>query len=241
MSTTRICLWSSPRNVSTAFMYSFAQRKDTTVLDEPLYGYYLQQSNANHPGKDEIITDMECDGNKVIENVLLTSYPTPVAFFKHMTHHMVGNISHDFMSKMFNLFFIRDPKLILNSYAKVIEKPTLYDIGIELQIKYLNIAIENNYPYTVLDSADLLRNPEQTLKKLCEVIAIPFDKNMLRWKAGKRIEDGIWAKYWYNNVHNSSGFEKYSESKIELPKNLEDIYLKAKPHFDFLKQHSLKF
>jgi len=36
----RINLWSSPRNVSTALMYSFAQRLDTTVVDEPLYAYY---------------------------------------------------------------------------------------------------------------------------------------------------------------------------------------------------------
>lgn len=239
--TTRICLWSSPRNVSTAFMYSFAQRKDTTVVDEPLYGFYLKESNANHPGKDEIIGTMECDADRVINKILLAIYSTPIAFFKHMTHHMVGNISYNFMSKMFNLFFIRDPKLILNSYAKVIEKPTLYDIGIELQIKYLNIAIENNYPFAVLDSADLLKNPEQTIKKLCEIIGIPFDKNMLAWKSGAIKEDGIWAKYWYNNVHQSKGFEKYQEQNFKLPENLQTVYQQAKPHYDFLKQHAIKF
>lgn len=238
--TTRICLWSSPRNVSTAFMYSFAQRQDTTVVDEPLYGFYLKESNANHPGKDEIIASMECDAGKVINNILLANYSTPVVFFKHMTHHMVGNISHDFMSKMFNLFFMRDPKLILNSYAKVIEKPTLFDIGIELQIKYLNIAIENKYPYAVLDSADLLRHPEQILKKLCETIGIPFDKNMLSWQPGAIKEDGAWAKYWYNNVHQSKGFEKYQEQKFELPEHLQAVYQQAKSYYDFLKQHVIK-
>ena len=29
MQTKRICLWSGPRNVSTALMYAFAQRSDT--------------------------------------------------------------------------------------------------------------------------------------------------------------------------------------------------------------------
>ena len=37
----KICLWSGPRNISTALMYSFAQRDDTRVVDEPLYGHYL--------------------------------------------------------------------------------------------------------------------------------------------------------------------------------------------------------
>ena len=41
-----VCLWSGPRNVSTALMYSFAQRADTVVIDEPLYGHYLRLSGA---------------------------------------------------------------------------------------------------------------------------------------------------------------------------------------------------
>ena len=41
-STLRIQLWSGPRNVSTALMYSFAQRPDTRVVDEPLYAHYLR-------------------------------------------------------------------------------------------------------------------------------------------------------------------------------------------------------
>ena len=49
----RICLWSCPRNVSTALMYSFAQRRDTKVFDEPLYAHYLSESKANHPGREE--------------------------------------------------------------------------------------------------------------------------------------------------------------------------------------------
>ena len=39
-----ICLWASPRNISTALMYSFAQRSDVKVLDEP-YAHYLKNIN----------------------------------------------------------------------------------------------------------------------------------------------------------------------------------------------------
>jgi hypothetical protein len=35
----RLSVWSGPRNVSTALMYSFRQRSDTVVVDEPLYGH----------------------------------------------------------------------------------------------------------------------------------------------------------------------------------------------------------
>ena len=52
-----ICLWASPRNISTALMYSFSQRFNTKVIDEPFYAYYLSHINPdiNHPGKKEIL------------------------------------------------------------------------------------------------------------------------------------------------------------------------------------------
>src|SRR5690606_17661251 len=78
MSVKRICLWSSPRNISTAMMYSFAQRSDTTVVDEPLYAHYLLQSGAAHPGREGTLQSMENDGQKVIEKVILGPCPTPV-------------------------------------------------------------------------------------------------------------------------------------------------------------------
>ena len=55
-----VCLWSGPRNVSTALMYSFAQRPDTRVVDEPLYGHYLRVSGAEHPGDQEAELEHGC-------------------------------------------------------------------------------------------------------------------------------------------------------------------------------------
>jgi hypothetical protein len=67
MNTTRICLWSSPRNISTAMMYSFSQRPDTIVFDEPLYAHYLRATGVVHPGQEDILASQENDGSKVGE------------------------------------------------------------------------------------------------------------------------------------------------------------------------------
>ena len=48
-------MWSGPRNLSTALMRSFENRKDTEVYDEPFYAYYLSKTNLDHPMKKEII------------------------------------------------------------------------------------------------------------------------------------------------------------------------------------------
>ena len=64
-----INLISGPRNMSTALMYSFAQRSETIVKDEPFYGYYLKITNTDHPGNEEIIASMETDINLILNDL----------------------------------------------------------------------------------------------------------------------------------------------------------------------------
>ena len=59
-----INMWSGPRNISTALMRSFENRKDTSVIDEPFYAYYLQKTKLKHPMYREII-DNYCERNKL--------------------------------------------------------------------------------------------------------------------------------------------------------------------------------
>ena len=63
-------------------MYSFAQRSDTRVIDEPLYAHYLYKTNADHPGKEEVLASMEKDGNKVIKEIILGNYNEEIIFMK---------------------------------------------------------------------------------------------------------------------------------------------------------------
>ena len=64
-------------------------------------------------------------------------------------------------------------------------------------------------------SENLLKNPKKVLSELCEFSKLKFNPLMLSWKKGGILEDGVWAKYWYQNIHNSDGFSpwvnKYSE------------------------------
>ena len=85
-----VCLWSGPRNVSTALMYSFAQRPDTKVVDEPLYGHFLRVTGTVHPGRDEVMANVNCDGDEVMRELLTPSPDNPdVLFMKQMAHHLV--------------------------------------------------------------------------------------------------------------------------------------------------------
>jgi hypothetical protein len=78
-----ICLWASPRNISTAMMYSFAQRKEIKVVDEPFYAYYLNNVNPNtlHPGKKEILNSQSSNFNEVLQE-LNELYSQRASFYK---------------------------------------------------------------------------------------------------------------------------------------------------------------
>ena len=66
MSTKRINLISGPRNISTALMYSFANRPDTEVVDEPMYAHYLKSTGIRyHPGTEEILDSLPEDIEEV--------------------------------------------------------------------------------------------------------------------------------------------------------------------------------
>ena len=220
----RICLWSGPRNISTALMYSFAQRKDTTIVDEPLYAHYLTSTDAKdyHPGADEVIAAQENDGQKVIDEIIFGEYDTPVVFFKHMTHHLV-ELDMSFLKDTINIILTRDPREMLPSYAKQVEQPKITDTGYPQHLELLQFLREAGQNPPVVDSKEILMDPEKKLKELCKQIEIPFDSSMLKWDAGPRKEDGIWAKHWYHNVHRSTGFQPYQPKTEPFPEKLKSL------------------
>ena len=233
-----ICLWSCPRNISTALMYSFAQRDDTRVFDEPLYAHYLKVSGAKHPAREEILNALDNDGNKVVQEVILQK-STKLLFHKLMTHFLI-DINTEFLSLVKNIILIRTPKEIINSYNKVILNPTMQDIGVKQQYElYLDLKKRGNEPI-ILDTKYLLHNPELLLKKLCMLLEISFDKKMLRWERGGRVEDGIWAKYWYQNLHDSKGFLPYDARKITLTKSNTLLESECLPYYKFLTSKSIQ-
>lgn len=241
MTTKRINLWSSPRNISTALMYSFAQRRNIKVVDEPLYAHYLlhSKSEAEHPGKEEILKSLEQDGKRVTEEMTGKNFKKEEVLFKQMTHHLI-NIPTDFLFKMSNVLLIRDPRRIIASYTKVIPNPTIADIGVKMQAELYNTLLAENALSAVVDAKQLLLNPAKVLKELCVSLEIPFESSMLSWTAGARPEDGVWAKYWYANVHRSTGFQPYTEKSIELSETQEELAKECEPYYARLFEAAIK-
>jgi len=86
----------------------------------------------------------------------------------------------------------------------------------------------------------LIKNPEVLLTKLCDELGIGFMPEMLSWQEGGIVEDGVWAKHWYANVHNSIGFKPAPTGKPNLPPHCESLFNDALPYYYELANFSIK-
>lgn len=235
----RVNLWSGPRNVSTALMYSFAQRADTRVVDEPLYAHYLRVSGADHPGRAEVLARQDADGERVVRDVVLGPCDRPVAFFKQMAHHLVG-IDRAFLASCANVILTRDPREMLPSLRENIARPGLADTGYAAQTVLLAELRAIGQDSPVIDAREILLDPRGVLSELCARLGIAFDEAMLSWTPGPRPEDGVWAPHWYASVHRSSGFLPYRPKSDPFPRELEPLLEECRPHYERLRAAAIR-
>ncbi len=235
----RICLWSGPRNVSTALMYAFAQRSDTRVIDEPIYAHYLRVSGADHPMRDEVLAAYDSDGERVVREVVLGPCDRPVLFMKQMAHHLV-ELDRGFLAETTNVFLVRDPEQMLPSLSKQIPVPRMRDTGYALQTELLDQLIALGQDPPVLESRELLLDPTAVLTRLCERLRISPEIGMLSWKAAARPEDGLWAPAWYRALHSSTGFRPYTHKTGRFPDRLRPLLEECRPHYERLRALAIR-
>jgi hypothetical protein len=121
----------------------------------------------------------------------------------------------------------------------VITNPTIDEVGYKKHLELLEFLETNSKKPIVLDSKAILINPERTLHTLCSAIGIPFEENMLKWPSKPRKEDGVWAKYWYKSVHQSTHFMNNQTNTNSFPKQLNELLEECMPYYNRLLEYSI--
>lgn len=239
--TTRIAMWSGPRNLSTAMMRSFGSRADTFVSDEPFYGCYLKDTGAAHPMSGKIIADMDCNWRSVMASL---SAPAPdgssVWYQKQMWHHMTGPIGYDDFAGFTHAFLIREPERMITSYLRKREAAEFKDFGMERQADFFEREADRlGHAPPVVDANDVLTNPEGVLSRLCRAVGIAWEPAMLSWEPGRRDTDGPWAPHWYGAVEASTGFGSPERGEVELPADAQRVAEQCRPYYERLAEHRI--
>ncbi|WP_417611711.1 sulfotransferase [Parasphingorhabdus sp.] len=237
----RIAMWSGPRNISTAMMRSFGGRCDCAVTDEPFYGAFLKQTGQRQPMAEEVIASMDCDWQSVADS-MRGPVPGGKAFWyqKHMPHHMVADVSIADFPDHRHAFLIRDPANVVASYTAKRVEVEAEDLGYERQLDYVDQAAQmTGKAPIVLDSADILRDPEAHLRALCAALEIPWDAGMLEWEAGPRNSDGIWATHWYGRVLETTGFGGGERAAPQLDTAAQRVANACRPFYESLSGYKI--
>ena len=237
----RIAMWSGPRNISTAMMRAFENRPDTAVIDEPFYAAYLRATGIDHPLRAETLAAHQSDWREVVK--ILVGRVTPgctISYQKHMTHHMLPEFDLDWMAQCRNAFLIRTPEAVLASYSAKRGMFLPEDVGFARQRELFDRECDRlGSAPPVADAEDVLRDPEATLRLLCDALGIAFCKAMLHWPAGRRPSDGVWAPAWYDAVERSTGFAE-QRSHPPLNAELEELAEVLRPHYATLARYKLE-
>ena len=238
----RIAMWSGPRNISTAMMRSWGNRADTAVVDEPFYAYYLKATGKKHSGADKIIATGETDWQKITAQLI---GPIPggkrIFFQKQMTHHLLPEVNRQWFDAVTNCFLIRDPREVILSYLNKQEDPTLEDLGFMQQAEIFDLVCDRTKSIPpIVDAKEVLENPDRMLHLLCEAAGVEFEESMLSWPPGLRETDGIWARYWYDDVARSTSFQPYRPRSGEAPSHLREIQERCHECYRQLYQHRLR-
>ncbi|KHG02354.1 hypothetical protein F383_25439 [Gossypium arboreum] len=151
--------WSAPRSLSTSLMYSFSQRDDIEVLDEPLYGTFLHVTGVERPYREDVLSKMECDGNKVVNNIIYGPGENRYRYCKHIAKQRVPGLPNDLLQKGKHFILIQNPLNILSSFEKVVP-PSFLELGLGDLVSIYSELCALGKPPPVIDAADLQQNPE---------------------------------------------------------------------------------
>ncbi len=234
-----INMWAAPRNVSTAMMYAWDQRADTSVIDEPMYAHYLDVTGLDHPVRDQVLASQPVAEDAVVDSILRGTWQTPLLFIKNMAHHLEG-MDLSFIDEMDNFLLTRDPSDMLPSLARGLGRtPTMRDAAYGTQVEILERILDSGRVPVVVDSRTLLEAPEVKLRALCDALDVPFDPAMLSWPAGPKDIDGVWGPHWYKRLHGTTGFEPYTPNNEPLSNDLVPLHEECRPLYERLSSHAI--
>lgn len=202
-------LWCVPRSRSTAMERAFHEGGGLEILHEPfLAAYYGPEGTGRAlphydpaPGAPDTYSGVraEIEAKAAVGPVLL----------KDMSYYVAHRLERerDFFLRLTNTFLVRDPAETVPSYARLDPEVTLDEIGHEALWQHVDwLRRETGRRPVVIDSADLVADPEGILRAYCAATGLTFRERMLDWNAPPPDQ---WQEVagWHEAVSAASGIE----------------------------------
>ena len=183
------------------------QRGDLDCFHEPFGEAWYQGENPMWPrASANSVRTAGLTLESAWQNLLEAAQKGPV-FSKDFPHYVTSLWNSDFLSQFNHSFLIRHPAKTIVSMFK--HSPDFHEdeVGLAEQRELFDKLTElNGAPPPLIDSDDLLENPQTICKLWCEAIGIAFIPQALSWEPGARDEVSWWdGGSFHENLRNSDG------------------------------------
>ena len=240
-----LALWAVPRSTSTAFEWMMRQRGDLQCFHEPFGEAWYQGEVPLWPRyKPGDVTTPGLTIESVWAGLKASAEAGPV-FTKDFPHYIDHMWTDELLSHFTHSFLIRDPaKTITSMYDKW---PDFHEkeVGFAEQRELFDrLCDKTGSPPPVLDSDDLLEDPQRMVEVWCHAVGIPFIPEALSWEPGARDEVSWWdGGSFHANLRNSDGLKPQTRKYIDIsqaPARVKEIHESVLPHYEHLYNHRLQ-
>lgn len=217
-----IALWTHPRSVSTAFERYFLERRDFQVFHEEFAAVYQANGSRADLPHAQLSAAGPRDYATVRDRMEQARLSGPV-FHKDMCYHALDSLiaDHDYLAGQANVFLLRTPEEAVLSLATIHPEMDFDCIGYaEMPVLFDHVRQATGQAPLVIDSGDLTRDPEATLRLVCRYAGVPFDPAALAWEAEMPSHWNSWAA-WHSEASRSTG--------ITTPKQRYDVSFDSHP------------
>jgi hypothetical protein len=194
----------------------------------------------------EPFCNLACFGETDVEGRTFDSPSSLVAWLRDQTHdksvflkdttdyrHQEVLADRRFLAEARHAFLIRRPEEIAASYHALASDMHIGAIGLEA-LHELHTAVRDagGHRPVVLDSDDLVAQPEATMAAYCAAVELPFIPQSLKWEPGERPEWRRSAR-WHLDVNASSGFERRRRRYADTVECSDELARFAAHHLPF--------
>lgn len=164
-------------------------------------------------------------------------------FLKETTDHRYEDVLADrrFLAEAHHAFLIRRPDEIVASYYAMYPAMRIEEVGLEVMDElHTAVGDADGHRPVVIDSDDLVAQPEATMAAYCASIGLPFIGDALTWQPGERVE---WQRSasWHVEAATSSGFSPRERTYSDTVENSDKLARFAAHHWPFYTHlHSLR-
>lgn len=224
-----ICLLSSPRSLSTAFLMSIQARGDMQIMHElGVYAYLSssiqqQRNSISRPETVDALPTQLPTYPSVINCIQSEAKKSETIFIKEMIYAAKHYVINPIFDDSYFFFLLRAPEesIISNykKYSKPID-PLIKDImNYKQTLDLCNHMKQLGRRVFFIKTQELNDNPHACMKQFCDLAEIQFIEESLQWKP---VEEGVIkiSEYfyiipeWHGTAVTSSGFNSKHLSSI---------------------------